>query len=89
MRLFDGGVPVFGASRCSPCGSAGSQVESSTLKSSEAEGVQDGLGELDAGDDLVFDLAGGAEDVGVVLGEAADAEQAVHGAGAFVAVNVT
>ena len=45
-------------------------------------------GEVDAGYDLVFDLLRGAEDVGVVLGEAADAEQAVHGAGALVAIDV-
>ncbi len=49
---------------------------------------EDGFGEIDAGDDFVFDLFGGAEDVGIVLGEAADAEQAVHGAGALVAVDV-
>ena len=54
----------------------------------EAEGGEDGLGELDAGYDLVFDLAGGAEDVGVVLGEAADAEQAVHGSRALIPVHV-
>ena len=54
----------------------------------EAEGFEDGFGEVDAGDDFVFDLLGGAEDVGVVLGKAADAEQAVHGAGALVAVDV-
>ena len=54
----------------------------------EAEGLEDGVGEVDAGDDFVFDLRGGAEDVGVVLGEAAHAEKAVHGAGALVAVDV-
>jgi hypothetical protein len=54
----------------------------------EAEGLQDGFGEVDAGVHLVFDLVGSAEDVGVVLGEAADAQQAVHGAGALVAVDV-
>src|SRR5579864_9046090 len=37
--------------------------------------------------DLVFDLFGGAEDVSVVLGEAADAQQAVHHAGTLVAVD--
>ena len=35
-----------------------------------------------------FDLVAGAEDVGVVLREAAHAQQAVHGAGALVAVDV-
>ena len=54
----------------------------------EAEGFEDGFGEVDAGFDLVFDLFGGAEDVGVVLREAAHAEQAVHGAAAFVAIDV-
>ena len=54
----------------------------------EAEGLEHGFGEVDAGVDLVFDLVGRAEDVGVVLGEAAHAQQAVHGAGALVAVDV-
>ena len=50
--------------------------------------MQDGFGEVDAGAHLGFDLLGRAEDVGVVLREAADAQQAVHGAGALVAVDV-
>ncbi len=43
--------------------------------------------EVDAADDFVFDLLGRAEDVGVVLGEAAHAQQAVHDAGALVAID--
>jgi hypothetical protein len=54
----------------------------------EAEGLEDGIGKVDAGDDLVFDLRGGAEDVGVVLGKAADAQQAVHCPATLVAVDV-
>jgi hypothetical protein len=44
-------------------------------------------GEFKAADHFTFDLFRGAEDVGVVLGEAADAEQSVHGAAAFVAID--
>ena len=58
------------------------------LEFGEAEGPQHRFGEVDAGDDFIFDLAGRAEDVGVVLGKAAHAQQAVHGAGALVAVDV-
>ena len=58
------------------------------LELGEAECLEDRLGEVDAGFDLTFDLRGGAEDVGVVLGEAAHAQQAVHGARALVAVHV-
>ena len=58
------------------------------LELREAEGFEDGLGEVDAGFDLRFDLFGGAEDVGVILGEAADAKQAVHGAATLIAVDV-
>ena len=57
------------------------------LEIGEAEGLKDGLRELDARDHLVFDLLWSAEDVCVILGEAADAEEAVHGAGALVAVH--
>ena len=50
--------------------------------------MQDGFGEIDAGFDFGFDLRRHAEDVGVVLGEAANAQQAVHGAGALIAIDV-
>src|SRR5260370_313879 len=53
----------------------------------EAEIFHDGEGELDAGLDFGFDLRGHAEDVRVVLGEAADAEQAVEHAAAFVTID--
>ena len=58
------------------------------MNSAKPKVLRTDFGEVDAGFDLVFDLLGGAEDVGVVLREAADAEQAVHGAGALVAVDV-
>ena len=54
----------------------------------EAEGFEDGLGEVDARGDLVFDLLRSAEDVGVVLRKAANAQQAVHGAAALVAIDI-
>ena len=53
----------------------------------ESVDAQDFEGEVDAADDLVFDLLGSAEDVGVVLGKAAHAQQAVHDAGALVAID--
>ena len=54
----------------------------------EAKGGEHGFGEVEASLDLADDLAGSAEDVSVVLGEAADAEQTVHRAGALVAIDV-
>ena len=58
------------------------------LELREAEGFEDGFGKIDAGGDFAFDLRGHAEDVGVVLREAAHAQQAVHGSGALVAINI-
>src|ERR1017187_5162155 len=52
----------------------------------EAVGAQGVDGELEAVHHFVFNLVGGAEDVGVILREAADAEEAVEHAGALVAV---
>ena len=54
----------------------------------EAEGLEHGLGKVDAGDDFAFNLRGHAEDVRIVLREAAHAQQAVHGSGALVAINI-
>src|SRR5713226_7814656 len=53
----------------------------------EAEIFHHGEREIDAGFDFGFDLRGHAKDVRVVLGEAADAQQAVEHAAAFVAIN--
>src|SRR5271169_2888681 len=53
----------------------------------ESVNAKDFEGEVDAADDFVFDLLGSAEDVGVVLGKAAHAQQAVHDAGALVAID--
>ena len=64
-----------------------SQVESSASYSSKPKVGQRVDGELQAVDDFVFDLLRRAEDVGVVLGEAAHADQAVQHAGALVAVD--
>ena len=49
------------------------------LEFGKAEGFEDRLGEIDAAGDFAFDLRGHAEDVGVVLREAAHAQQAMHG----------
>ena len=53
----------------------------------QAEGCIDFVEEADCFLDDVFDLAGHHEDVGVVLSEAADTEQAVEGTGQFMTVN--
>ena len=53
----------------------------------EAEIFQHFERELQAADDFVFDLIGSAEDVRVVLGKAAHAQQAVHHARALVAID--
>src|SRR5882762_11548562 len=53
----------------------------------EAEIFHDGKGEVDASLDFGFDLRGHAEDVRVVLSEAADAEQTVEDAAAFVTID--
>ncbi len=57
------------------------------LISIEAEGLEHGVNELDAAFDLSFQLVAHAEDVRIVLGEAANAQQAVHHAGALEAIN--
>src|SRR5579875_3044496 len=48
-----------------------------------------GRAEVKAGDDLAFDLFGRAEDMRVVLREAAHAQQAVHGARTFITINIS
>ena len=57
------------------------------LKFVESESLQHREGKLHAAYDFVFDLFGSAEDVSVVLSEAADAQQAMHHSGAFVAID--
>ena len=58
------------------------------LELREAEGLEHGLGKVDAGGDFALDLRRHAEDVRVVLRKAAHAQQAVHGSGALVAIDV-
>src|SRR6266478_5373748 len=53
----------------------------------EAEMFHDGESKIDAGLDFGFDLRGHAEDMRVVLGEAADAQQAVEHAAALVTID--
>src|SRR6266853_5288222 len=53
----------------------------------EAEGLQHGKRKFEAADDFVFDLVGSAEDVSVILGKAADAQQAVHYSRTLVAID--
>jgi len=53
----------------------------------EPEDPPDVQGELQGGADFLPDLVGRADDVGIVLGEAAHAEQAMQDAGLFVAVH--
>ena len=53
----------------------------------KAEILHDGVSEIDAGFDLGFNLARCAENVGVILGEATDAQEAVEDAAALVAVD--
>src|SRR5580704_17729589 len=57
------------------------------LKFVESEIFQHVAGELDAIGDFFLDLLGSTEDVGVVLGEAADAQQAVHHTRALIAID--
>ena len=54
----------------------------------EAEGLEHGFGEVEACDDFALNLPGRAEDVRIVLRKAAHTQQAVHGSGALVAVDV-
>ena len=70
---------------CAVVGIPGGKLD---FEFSEAEGLEDGFSEVDAGDYFIFNLAGCAEDVRVVLSEAADAQKAVHGSGALVTIDV-
>ena len=54
----------------------------------EAEGLEDRFGKVEARDDFAFNLLWRTEDVRIVLREAAHAQEAVHGAGALVTVDV-
>ncbi len=53
----------------------------------EAEIFHDRIGEIDAGFDFGFDLRGHAENVSVVLGEAADAQKSVENAATFITID--
>ncbi len=53
----------------------------------EIEGGEDALGEIKDAQDLITDLFRKTEHVGVVLGEAAHPHQAMHHAGALVAIH--
>ena len=81
-----GAVPVFGLAgvifrmRSVPIGKLDFEFV-------EAEIFHDGESEIHAGFDFGFDLRGHAEDVRVVLGEAAHAEQSVEDAAALVAID--
>jgi len=57
------------------------------FKSVEAKIFQHREGKIDARLDFAFDLRRHAKDMRVVLGEAADAQQAVEHAAAFVTVD--
>ena len=58
------------------------------LELRKAKDLQHSFGKVDAGGDLIFNLLRGAENVGVILGKATHTQQAVHGAAAFIAIDV-
>ena len=62
-------------------------VDSVAVKSSKPNASQHREHEVEQADQLVLDLVAGAEDVAVVLGEAADAHEAVQHPRALVAVH--
>src|ERR1700730_5307671 len=68
--LLDGAGVIFGM-----LGIARGELD---LVAIEAEGVQNGLDEIEAAFDFRFHLVTGAKNVGVVLGESADAEETVE-----------
>ncbi len=87
LKSADGECPVF-IGACvvgTVVRIPGRQLDLELVK---AESFVDGFSEVDAGYDFIFNLGGSAENVRVVLREAADAQQAVHGAGALVAIDV-
>ncbi len=67
--------------------SFGSQVESSVWNLSKPKSFSTSSANSRQPTISVFDLVGSAEDVRVVLGKAADAQQAVHHARALVAID--
>src|SRR3974377_1488651 len=77
-------VPVFGLAGVI-FGMLGIPVRELDLELIEAEILHDGEGEVDAGFDFGLDLLRHAEDVGVVLRETADAEEAGRKPTALVA----
>src|SRR5271163_483711 len=85
-KAFAGTAPVFGLALVI-FGMGGVPVGEFDFELVEAEIFHDGQGELEAGFHFALDLRRHAEDVGVVLGEAADAEQAVENAAAFIAID--
>src|SRR5947207_1892926 len=53
----------------------------------KAKRLENGQSKINAADNLVLNLLRSAKDMGIVLGKAADAHQAVHHAGTLVAIN--
>ena len=76
-----GAMPVFGLAGVI-FGMRGVPIGEFDFEFVEAEIFHDGESEIDAGFDFGFDLRRGAENVGVVLGEATDAKKAVEDAAA-------
>ena len=54
----------------------------------KAKGVEHQLGKLNAAHNFIFNLRRGAEDVGVILGKAADPQQPMHGARTLIAIHI-
>src|SRR6266566_4412237 len=81
-----GAAPVFGLAGV-VFRMRGVPVGELDFEFAEAKIFHDGVGEVDAGFDFRLDLRGHAENVGVVLRETADAEQAVKHPAAFVAID--
>ena len=79
-------MPVFGLTGVI-FGMRGIPVRELDFEFVEAEIFHHREGEIDAGCDFGFDLRRHAENVGIVLGEAADAQQAVEHAAALVAID--
>src|SRR5262249_22047390 len=79
-------LPLIGRARVFPARSAipGGELR---LVLIEPVGVQRVDGELQAIDDLAFDLIRGTEDVRVVLRKASDAEEPIEYAGALIPVD--
>ena len=65
----------------------GFRIKKTRLYLVKAKAGQDALRQIKHADNFVLQLVGQAKNVGVVLGKAADAKEAVQGARTFVAVN--